>query len=105
MFPRARPLVGFASTGVGGAAWKGRAPLGFVTDVRVCAPRRPARRAWACRHQPEKEAGLVSLSEDGGAGLLHEVQAEAAVREVRVLVGRALERVRVDAQHERLGET
>ena len=49
MFPRARPLVGSASMGVGGEAWKGRAraPLGVVTDVRVCGPRRPARRAWA----------------------------------------------------------
>lgn len=64
---------------------------------------RPAR-AWASR-QPEKEAGLVSLSEDGRAGLLHEVQAEAAVGEVRVLIGRALEGVRVDTKHKWLGET
>ena len=64
----------------------------------------PHAHAWACR-QPEKEAGLVSLSKDGRAGLLHEVEAKAAVGEVRVLIGSALEGVRVDTQHKRLGET
>jgi len=62
------------------------------------------RPAPACR-QPEKEAGLVSLSKDGRAGLLHEVQAKAAVGEVNILIGGALEGVRVDTQHKRLGET
>jgi hypothetical protein len=65
--------------------------------------RRPASRADDA--VMEETAGLVSSSVNRGAGLLNKVQAEAAVRGVRVRVRGALEGVRVHAHEERLRET